>query len=50
MANEIVRDTVHEISMQYIMVNPIYNIESNVLLNFLTNDLYGRGGFKSYAL
>ena len=27
--------TVHEISMQYIIVNPIYNIK---LLSFLTND------------
>ena len=30
--------------MHYIMVNPIHNIESNALFNFLTNGPYGRGG------
>ena len=30
--------------MQYIIFHPIYNIESNALLIFLTNDPYGRGG------
>ena len=33
---------VHEISIQHIIVNPIYNIESNTLLNFLTNTLWER--------
>ena len=35
--------TVHDISMQYSVVNPIYNIESNALLNILTNNSYRRG-------
>ena len=30
--------------MHYIMLNPMYNIESNALLNVLTNDVYRRGG------
>ena len=30
--------------MQYIIVNTIYNIETNDLLNILTNDPYERGG------
>ena len=36
--------TVHEIRMQYIMVNPIYNTETNALLNLFTNEPYERGG------
>ena len=35
--------TVHGISMNY-TCHPIYNIESNDLLIFLTNDPYWRGG------
>ena len=30
--------------MQYIIIHPIYNIESNALLIFFTNDRYERGG------
>ena len=36
--------TVHEMNMKHIMVNPIYNIETNALLSLLTDDPYGRGG------
>ena len=32
-----------EFSMKYIMIIPIYNIESNALLTFVTNDPYRRG-------
>ena len=35
--------TVHEISIQYIIFHPIYNIESNVFfIIMLTNNPYGR--------
>ena len=42
--NSIPSYTAHDISMQYIVVNPTYNIESNAFLIILTNDHYRRGG------